>query len=130
MEQFPHLNFFYVVEGKPRVRGGGGNERSNRNKANRTSHADFLSQSTIINREIWLEDFSNRTGLAQLDPSIQPVLIEINPDKLKEAGFDLLDFNIEIVSEGDDGLIVAASLDNLYALEEKIKGFVNKDRGT
>lgn len=130
MEQFPHLNFFHVIEGKARGFGGGnGNERSDRNRANRRYHADFLSQSVSVNREKWLEDFSQREGLAHLNPEIQPVLLEINPDKLKDAGFDLLDFNVEIVSEGDDGFIVTASLDNLYALEEKIHGFVENQHG-
>lgn len=131
MEQFPHLNFFHVVEGKARGFGGGGeNERSNRNRTNRRTHADFLSERVTQNREEWLTDFSQREGLAQLSSEIQPVLLEINPDKLKDIGFSLLDFNIEIVSEGEEGLIVAASLDNLNALEEKIQGFIDSERGT
>lgn len=131
MEQFPHLKFFHVVEGKARGFGGGGeNERSNRNRGNRRSHADFLTERVTQKREEWLTDFSQREGLAQLRSEIQPILLEINPDKLKDLGFNLLDFNIEIVSEGDDGFIVAASLDNLFALEEKIQGFIDSERGS
>lgn len=131
MEQFPHLKFFHVVEGKARGFGGGEErEKTKNNKEDRTTHADLLSNSIGINRRKWLEDFTHRENLATLDPKIQPVLLEINPDKLKIAGFDLQDFNIEIISEGDDGIIVAASLDNLYALESKIQGFLDKSHGT
>lgn len=131
MEQFPHLKFFHVVEGKARGFGGGGeSEKTKKNKENRTTHADLLTNSIGINRGKWLEDYTQRENLANLDPKIQPVLLEINPDKLRIAGFDLQDFNIEIVSEGDDGIIVAASLDNLYALEKKIQGFLGETQGT
>lgn len=131
MEQFPHLKFFHVVEGKARGFGGGEeSEKTKNNKEDRTTHADLLSNSIGINRKKWLEDYTQRENLAPLDPKNQPVLLEINPGKLKIAGFDLHDFNIEIISEGDDGIIVAASLDNLYALESKIQGFLHKTHGT
>jgi hypothetical protein len=131
MEQFPHLKFFHVVEGKVRGFGGGEDpEQTKKNKDNRPAHAEFLSNRIGINREKWFEDFAHRENLAQLNPEIQPILLELNPEKLKIVGFDLLDFNIEIVSEGEDGFIVAASLDNLYALEEKIQGFIENEHGT
>ena len=69
-------------------------------------------------------------SLAPIDSTIQPVLIQINPDLFNDPTFDLLSFNIEIVSEEVDGFIVAASLDNLRALEDKINGFINSDHGT
>lgn len=131
MEQFPHLKFFHVVEGKARGFGGGEEpERTKKNKDNRPAHAEFLTNKIGINRKKWIEDYGQRENLAPLPPEIQPVLLELNPEKLKIVDFDLLDFNIEIVSEGDDGLIVAASLDNLYALEEKIQGFIKEKHGT
>lgn len=131
MEKFPHLKFFHVVEGKARGFGGGEEpERTKNNKIDRPAHAEFLTNRIGLNREKWFEDFAQRENLAPLNPEIQPILLELNPEKLKIVGFDLLDFNIEIVSEGDDGIIVAASLDNLYALEEKIQGFIKEKHGT
>ncbi|MBT0812831.1 S8 family peptidase [Litoribacter ruber] len=131
MEQFPHLKFFQVVEGKSRGFGGGSeSETTTHIKSHRREHVEFLTTSIDSNRRKWLEDFSQREGLAPLDPDVQPILLEINPKKLKETGFNLLNYNIEIISENDDGYVVAASLDNLYALEEKINGFLEKQYGT
>lgn len=133
MEAFPHLKFLQKLEGKPRYRGGlNKNLISDNNRSDRQGHAGRLSKSATNARDRWVEDFTDREerGFAPLDPTVQPVLIQINPDLLNDPALDLLSFNIEIISEEFDGFIVAASLDNLRELEAKINGFINSDHGT
>lgn len=133
MEQFPHLNFTQKVSGKPRLFGGGGrNDTTESNKANRQGHSDTLIAKTSQVKSNWREIFDDREslGLAKLDAEIVPVFIQINPDLLNNPEFDLHAFGIEIISEENDGFIVGASFDSLRALEEKINGFVDNVHGT
>jgi subtilisin family serine protease len=133
MEQFPHLNFTQKVSGKPRLFGGGGkNDTSETNKANRGRHGNILINKTGQIKANWGEIFHDREkqGLAKLDSEIVPIFIQINPELLNNPEFDLHAFGIEIISEENDGFILGASFDSLRALEEKINGFVQNTHGT
>src|SRR5699024_1109557 len=77
-----------------------------------------------------LEERENKS-LAPLDENTIPIFLQINPDLLKTADFELLKkYKIEIISEEDDGFIIGASLDHLRTLKDKIEGFADKVHGT
>ncbi len=132
MEQFPHLKFIQKIIGKPRLFGGGApNENTEANKQNRHGHSTVLSQKISKLKEGWIKSLHEREaeGLAPLELNVIPIYLQINPD-LINSEFDLQSFEIEIISEEEDGFIIGASLDSLQTLEEKIKGFVQQKHGT
>jgi hypothetical protein len=132
MEPFPHLRFVQKIAGKPRLPGGGKRARkSNEHRENRRRHSNNLGSSTNKIKTTWAESLADREEgqLAPLDESIVPIFLQINP-ALLTSDFDLAKFGIEIISEEEDGFIVGASLDNLQSLEEKIKGFIDKEHST
>lgn len=126
MADFPHLNFVEKLTGKARIFGGGSsNPISENNKKNRAGHASYLSNSVQSLREEWIEQSELRklNDLGILESEVVPLFIQLNPDLFNDPTFDLLQFGIEIISEEEDGFILGASLDNLRALEQKIKDF-------
>jgi len=132
MAKFPHLKFIQRLEGRPRYHGGSRpNPQTQYNKENRRSHSGYLQDAVSNINSRWHDDFNNReeAELASLDENVQPIFIQVNPD-LINAEFNLETFNIEIISEEKDGFIIGASLDNLRTLEEKVRGFVESERGT
>ena len=132
MDQFPHLKFVQKITGKPRLFGGGAvHDRTQGNKNNRPGHSQYLINRTNKIRQEWEKAVSAREaeGLAPLSKEIIPFFLQINPD-LINAGFELENFGIEIVSEEIDGYIIGASLDSLKTLEDKINGFLTEKYGT
>lgn len=132
MGQFPHLKFQHKVQGKPRYRSIGGNERTKEIRKNRQGHSAELSARSVNVKAEWKDANSDRDELklAYLDEEIVPIFLQINPELLNDYCFDLQNLGIEIISEEENGFIIGASLDNLRALEEKIKGFVTKEHGS
>lgn len=133
MQQFPHLNFSEKVVGRARYnRGPRPSQQTEDNKNNRTGHSSFLTGKTNNLRQSWINHINSReeNNLAPLNPEVQPVFLQINPDLLANIQFDLENLNIEIISQEDNGFIIGASLDNLRTLEEKINGFITSERGT
>ncbi|AZJ33994.1 S8 family peptidase [Tenacibaculum singaporense] len=133
MQQFPHLNFSEKIVGRARYNGGPRpSQQTDDNKNNRTGHSSFLTGKTSNLKQSWVEHNKSRQekNLAPLNPEIQPIFLQINPDLLADIQFDLENLNIEIISQEDNGFIVGASLDNLRTLEEKISGFIDSERGT
>ena len=132
MSKFPHLNFSEKLKGSPRRigRGNSNSERSNYNKKNRQEHFGDLGRSISSVRNDWQEEFLKRKdeGLPDLERDVVPVFLQLNP-KIISDDFDLKTFNIEIISEEDDGYVIGASLDNLNALAERIELFVNEEHG-
>lgn len=131
MNKFPHLNFSEKLKGSPRRgRSNTNSEKSSYNKENRQEHYNELERSMTSVRTDWHEKYLLREekGLPKLDPDVVPVYLQLNP-KVISDDFDLKTFNIEIISEEDDGYIIGASLDNLNALAEKIDLFANEERG-
>lgn len=132
MDKFPHLKFSENLIGKARFSGGGNpHPDSVRNKNNRQEYSQSLLGITNQLKKDWLSHISERNnqGLAPLDENIEPIFLKINPSLLDDLGFDLESFQIEIISQEDDGFIVGASLDNLKTLDEKIQLFGNYERG-
>lgn len=133
MEQFPHLKFVEKVIGKPRFHGNlNKNVQSENNRQNRQYHSGQLSLKTANIKANWANSFLERekANLAPLEEDIIPVFLQMNPDLLNSVEFSLENFQIEIISEEDDGFIIGVSLDNLKTLEEKINGFALEIRGT
>ena len=133
MEKFPHLKFSEKLVGRARINGGGGkNPITEKNKRNRQGHSQsLLGKTSTLNSE-WTNHISEREALslAPLDENIEPIFLKINPDLLTDVNFSLQNFGIEIISEEENGLIVGASLDNLRSLEDKIRGFIDTERGS
>lgn len=132
MDKFPHLKFSENLIGKARFSGGGNHHPiSLRNKNNRKEYSQtLLGKTNQLNSE-WQNHISERENqnLAPLDVNIEPIFLKINPSLLEDLGFDLESFQIEIISQEDDGFIIGASLDNLKSLEEKILLFSENKRG-
>lgn len=132
MEQFPHLKFKETISGKARFFGGSQpSQESIFNKNNRNQHSANLGNITTNLKQKWVEHTIKREekGLAPIDNEVQPIFLKMNPNLFNDSQFDLKKFNIEIISEEDDGFIVGASLDNLRTLENKIAEFKKSERG-
>lgn len=131
MEKFPHLKFVQKIVGSPRFNGGGQKApRSLDNKNNRGGHSSYLKKSTEDIRNQWFSKYELRDNLnlAPIDSDIIPIFFKINPDEVG-YDFDLKKYGIEIISEEENGYIIGASLDGFNSLEEKIKLFLNEERG-
>ncbi len=131
MEQFPHLKLIQKIEGKPRFHGGGESPQTELNKANRAGHSSSLQKCIDKTKDEWDLSFDQRDDLelATLDKDIKPIFLQVNPNIINTE-FDLESFEIEIISEEEDGLIIGASLDNFRTLEDKVTGFINSQYGT
>lgn len=132
MEQFPHLKFVQKIEGKPRLRGGGGeNPRTEENKANRRSHSEKLQRWITEVKSNWNKSFIEReqNNLADLNEEVQPIFLQVNPDIIN-IEFNLDQFGIEIISEEENGFIIGASLDNFRSLEKKVNEFIASKHGS
>lgn len=132
MEKFPHLKFSENLIGRARFTGGGNpHPNSVRNKNNRLGYSQTLLGKTNQLKTEWQNHISERENqnLAPLDEKIETIFLQINPSLLEDLGFDLESFQIEIISQEDDGFIIGASLDNLKTLEEKILLFSENKRG-
>lgn len=132
MERFPHLKFSENVIGKARFFGGGKtHDTTLRNKQNRKAYSEALLTNTSRIKTEWINHITQRSDqdLAPIDGNIQPIFLQINPSLLEDAGFDLESFQIEIVSQEENGFIIGASLDNLRTLEAKIQLFAQNQRG-
>src|SRR5690606_37569347 len=132
MERFPHLKFSEKLVGRARFNRPTGAERSKHNKENRQGHSqDLLAKTSVLSSE-WIDYIYERelSDFAPLDENIQPVFLQINEALLNDVKFDLQNFGIEIISEEENGFIIGASLDNLRSLEDKIRGFIDAERGS
>ncbi len=133
MNKFPHLKFSENLIGKARFIGGGKpHSDSLKNKNNRQGHSQTLLEKTNQIKTEWQNHITERKNLnlAPLDEKIEPIFLQINPSLLEDLSFHLESFQIEIISQEDDGFIIGASLDNLQTLEEKIQQFADNKSGS
>ena len=134
MSEFSHLNFKEKLTGSASFgKNISDNLRTQANLQNRSHHSVVLGNDANLIHNAWFTHTKSREekGLAYLDPTIQPIFLEINPDLLdSNLEADLLSFGIEIISQENDGFILGASLDNLKSLKQKIEGFATKQHGT
>ncbi|REG99149.1 S8 family peptidase [Flavobacterium aquicola] len=128
MEKFPHLKLAQKITGSPRLFGGGDkSQRSKENIENRRYHANHLNQQTNQLKQLWDENIVKRQelGLPDLNPNIVPVFLKVDPSSFDvEAAF--AGFNINVISENEDGYIIGASFDGLQGLREKINRFLEE----
>ena len=132
MEKFPHLKFSEKIIGTARNFGGGEtNDLTRKNKNNRKEHSGKLQRWVTNYQQDWSESYENRKklDLASINPKIQPIFLQINPDIIN-TGFNLESFGIEIISEEENGFIIGASLDNFRTLKEKINDFAENTHGS
>jgi hypothetical protein len=129
MERFPHLNLIQKIQGSARLYGGGKpTKQSQENIENRVAHSSYLTTQTNAIESFWDGTFQKRReeGLPELDPNIIPLYLQV------DKGFDIEDafnsFNIEVISEENDGFVIGASLDKLQGLKDKIDIFT-KEQG-
>lgn len=100
-------------------------------KRNFGQHGAALRQSFSNVQEDWGNLLAERQALGMppvLNPNQIPVFLRIDPDEF-DIEFIKKTFNIEIVSEQDNGYIIGVSTDNFIGLEDKIQLFLNQRRG-
>lgn len=129
--QFPHLSLPLVIQDRARLSGGAtASEREAYNKLHRVEHSVHLRESANRAVESWGRLTAQRVQaqLPVLPPHI-PLFVKVEPDTdleyLRSA------FNLEIVSEQDDGFIVVASEEiDMSTFLEKVTGFGQAKHGT
>ena len=124
---FPHLTLKQKYQGKPRYTGSGptDDERTLQNIADRQGHASRIRGSVQQIRTDWAAAQEGRLaeGLPNLpDRHIIPVLLQVDPIKFDIESFPSA-YNIEIISEEEDGFILGASIDDFQGLSKKIDQF-------
>jgi len=128
MEKFPHLKLAEKITGSPRLFGGGDkSQRSKDNIENRRNHGNYLNLQTNKLKQIWDENIIKRkeSGLPDLDSDVIPVFLKIDPLSFDvETAFS--GFNINVISENEDGYIIGTSFDGLRGLREKINRFLEE----
>ena len=129
MERFPHLNLIQKIQGSARLYGGGkASKQSQDNIDNRVAHSSYLTAQTNAIESFWDGTIQKRKeeGLPELDPNIIPLYLQV------DKNFDIEDafksFNIEVISEENEGFVIGASLDKLHGLKNKIDVFT-KEQG-
>ncbi|MFZ6654523.1 S8 family peptidase [Undibacterium sp. TJN19] len=127
---FPHLSLPLIVRGRARLTGGRTvpeQERENRN--NREAHGAFLAGAASAAVSIWnsVRQERARTMLPELPPNI-PLFVEVDPGS--DLEYLRKHFNLEIVSEHNDGVILVASPDDGMAkFLNSTEAFIQDRRG-
>lgn len=128
---FPHLSLREKFSGKPKY----GkftpkdSQRSKDNLSDRIGHSRRLQINTLQVESEWKDKVAEREReeLPELpDTNVVPILLEVDP-----GSFDiesLVTYNIEIISEEEDGYILGASVDNFQGLLKKISDFEQEKR--
>ncbi len=121
---FIHLTLPLKYIGKPKLaRGGGSDDRTKHNKADRIGHGARIRRSAGELSRFWQTRREERIGIG-LPAIIEglPFLLEIDPTSDVEF---LRGFGFEIVCALDDGYIVVASEDaNLELFMQKLDDFI------
>jgi len=110
--KFPHLPLLYHGLHRANLHGGGKPDpRVTQNRNNRTSHTSSLRRGLAGIRRRWRKALKERAaqGLPQIGDRI--VLGLLLPPNQLDLTFIEKQFGLELVSEGDDGLILAGSPD-------------------
>jgi len=131
---YPHIALRFVTEGRAKPGGGGGSNPNNptqMNLANRQGHGSRIKSSVSSFIADWqnAQEQREEEAEANLPPTTAMTLIlQVDP---KEFDIDdLRTSGIEILSELEDGYIIAASADaDLTEFQKKIDLFLNEPRG-
>jgi hypothetical protein len=131
---FKHLNLSLKIRDRARLLGGGRPDpRTAENKENRVSHGGNLQTSGRNLSNQWKTNFQNRQrqNLPEVPPGI-PFLLKIDPTEL-DLDFLYTMFNLEVVSEQEDGYVLVASgdfeLEKFFDSLEKFVGNVSGGGG-
>ncbi len=131
MPSFPHLNLRLKVTGTPNPKKMGGGATPNpitqKNLENRPDHADDLRDKYAKQDAFWKIFIENRKSENKPDlpnPEVIPVLLTVDPKTFDIES--LKRFNIEIIAEEENGLIIGASTDSFVSLATKINNFVQE----
>lgn len=127
---FPHLSLPLIVRDRARFPSGGNTPaREERNKANRTAHGAQLTNAAKVAVSAWtatrrLREIQN---LPQLPTDI-PLFVEVEPGA--DVEYLRRHFNLEIVAEHDDGVVLVASPDqDMTTFLTTIEKFLSNTRG-
>lgn len=127
---FPHLSLPLIIQDRARLRGGSDSSPEEiYNKAHRAEHAANLANSIDTAVSTWSERINQRTNqeLPSIPPDI-PLFVRVDPDS--DLEFLRNFFNLEIVSEQEDGYIIVASEEiNMTTFLETVDRFSNGIRG-
>ncbi|WP_138989663.1 S8 family peptidase [Larkinella sp. C7] len=129
---FEHLSLREKKVGKPKTNGGGKESQGTSNrKLNFNQHGSTLRNNYGVIRREWADLLKEREALnlpPVLNPNQVPIFLRIDPDCF-DIEFIRKAFNIEIVSERDNGYIIGVSTDNFIGLEDKIQRFLTQRHG-
>jgi hypothetical protein len=130
-KKLPHISLKLTTKGT--FNSGGGRSKKNTqtsiNKGNRQGHGNKIknSASSIVAEWHSYQEERKKENKPPL-PEVLPLVLEIDPET-----FDLDDLRtsgIEIISELENGFIIAASADtNLTELQQKIEKFFQEQQG-
>lgn len=127
---FPHLSLPLIVRDRARLPGGGTTpEREAQNKANRRGHGALLAEAANNAVAAWDTRRLERSDaeLPPLPPNI-PLFLDVEPGS--DLEYLRKHFNLEIVSEHDDGVVLVASADqDMSKFLETAAAFVEERRG-
>ncbi|MES2742311.1 MAG: S8 family peptidase [Pseudomonadota bacterium] len=128
--KLPHLSLPLIVRARARLNGGGKTPpQEAQNKANRQAHGALLSGAINNAVAAWgtRRQDRSRAQLPPLPPTM-PLFVQVEPGS--DLEYLRKHFNLEIVSEHDDGVVLVASADqDMSNFLETTKRFVNDVRG-
>lgn len=121
---FPHLSVPLIIKDRARLRGGGERgDEENYNRSHRSEHSSSLFQKASDAINYWQQKQVEREAEAR--PSLPqgiPLFLRVEPDT--DIEFLKNFFELEIISEFDDGYVIVASQEiELSALFTKLEQF-------
>lgn len=130
-QPLPHLSVPLIIKDRARLgRGGENSEQEIANRANRTEHSGMLSKKANAAISHWQEIQREREArkLPPIPKDI-PLFLRVEPDT--DIEFLKNFFELEIISEFDDGYVIVASHEiNMTALFAKLEQFPQEIRGS
>jgi Subtilase family len=131
---FQHLNLSLKIRDRAHLHGGGRPDpRTSQNNNNRATHGAALQASGRNLSNQWKTNLQDRQrqNLPEVPPGI-PFLLKIDPTEL-DLDFLYTMFNLEVVSEQEDGYVLVASgdfeLEKFFSSLEKFVGNVSGGGG-
>jgi len=132
---YPHITLRFITEGRAKPGGGGSNPnkptQTALNLANRQGHGSHIKSSVSSFIADWQNAQEQREEDAEVNlPPTKAMTLILQVDPKEFDIDDLRTSGIEILSELEDGYIIAASADaDLTEFQNKIDLFLNQQRG-
>lgn len=129
--EFKHLSLPFKLKGRARLYGHSNtSNQTDLNKQNKEQHSGGLGGRARNLSDQWKNKYQTRiqNNLPEIPPGI-PFVLEIDPES-DNLEFLLTTFNLEVVSEQEDGFVIVASEDfDLTTFFEKLEKFAQGQHG-